>query len=80
MYNPLLGDVTKIKDADLEAKILDLSKKYSISARMGHGGVCEQIISALAMYKDEMYRRQVESTQKIIKKQDNDFDDLINVN
>jgi hypothetical protein len=47
---------------------------------MGHGGVCDQIISALAMYKDEMYRRQVEATQKIIKKQDNDFDDLINVN
>jgi hypothetical protein len=80
MYNPLLGDITKIKDADLEAKILDLSKKYSIAARMGHGGVCGQIISALAMYKDEMYRRQVEATQKLAKKQDNNFDDLINVN
>jgi len=80
MYNPLLGDVTRIKDADLEAKVLDLSRKYHISARMGHGAVCEQIISALAMYKDEMYRRQVEATQKLAKKQDNNFDDLINVN
>jgi hypothetical protein len=79
MYNPLLGDATKLKDADLESKILDLSKKYSISARMGHGAVCEQIISALAMYKDEMYRRQVTATQKLAKQQDKDFDDLINV-
>jgi hypothetical protein len=80
MYNPLLGDITKIKDADLEAKILDLSKKYSISARMGHGAICNQIISALTMYKDELYQRQVAATQKLAKRQDNNFDDLINVN
>lgn len=80
MYNPLLSDPSKLKDADLESKILDLSKKYHIAARMGHGAVCDQIISALNMYKEEQYRRQVEATQKIVKKQDKDLDDLINVN
>ena len=80
MYNPLLGDASKLKDADLDDKILDLTKKYHIAARMGHGAVCDQIISALNMYKDEQYRRQVEATQKLVKKQDKDFDDLINVN
>lgn len=80
MYNPLLGDASKLKDADLDNKILDLTKKYHIAARMGHGAVCDQIISALNMYKEEQYRRQVEATQKLVKKQDKDFDDLINVN
>lgn len=80
MYNPLLGDPGKIKDADLESKIQDLSRKYHIAARMGHGAVCDQIVSALNTYKDELYRRQLEATQKVIKKQDKDLDDLINVN
>lgn len=80
MYNPLLTDPSKLKDADLESKILDLSRKYHIAARMGHGAVCDQIISALNMYKEEQYRRQVEATQKLAKKQDKDLDDLINVN
>ena len=80
MYNPLLSDPSKLKDADLDGKILDLTKKYHIAARMGHGAVCDQIISALNMYKEEQYRRQVEATQKLAKRQDKDLDDLINVN
>ena len=80
MYNPLMPDVSKIKDADLEAKIQDLTKKYYIAARMGHSAVCEQIVSALTMYKEELYKRQTAAIQKTIKKQDRDFDDLINVN
>lgn len=79
MYNPLLGDAGKLKDGDLESKILDLSRKYHIAARMGHGAICEQIAAALTIYKQEQHRRHLETTQKIIKKQDKDFDDLINV-
>lgn len=80
MYNPLLPDVTKLKDADLESKILDVSRKYQIAARTSNGLICEQLIGVLNMLKDEQYRRQVEATQKLMKKQDKDFDDLINVN
>lgn len=79
MYNPLLSDPSKIKDADLENKILDLRKKYHIAARMGHSQICEQIIMALNLYKEEQSRRHLESMQKIIKNQDKDLDDLINV-
>lgn len=79
MYNPLLGDITKLKDNEIDTKISEISKKYHIAARMGHGGVCDQLASALSMYKEEQYRRQVEATQKLAKKQDKDFDDLINV-
>jgi hypothetical protein len=80
MYNPLLSNPSKLKDAELESKIQDLNRKYFIAARMGNSGVCDQIISALNMYKEELYRRQVEATQRVVKKQDKDLDDLINVN
>lgn len=80
MYHPLLEDPSNLKDADIEAKILDLGRKYHIAARMGHGGVCNQIVIALEMYKSEQYRRQMEATSKMIKKEDKGLDDLINVN
>jgi len=80
MYHPLLDDPKNVKDQDLENKILDLGRKYHIAARSGQGGVCQQIIVILEMYKDEQRRRQVESANTLIKKQNKDLDDLINVN
>ena len=79
MYNPLLQDPSKIKDADLESKIIDLRKKYHIAAKMGHGMICDQIILTINLYREEQTRRHLETMQKIIKNQDKDLDDLINV-
>jgi hypothetical protein len=80
MYNPLLPDPSDLKDNDIENKIQDLTRKYYIAARSGQGGVCQQIITALDMYKYELSRRQAEATKNLMKKQDKDLDDLINVN
>lgn len=80
MYHPLLEPAIKLKDQELENRILDLTKKYHIAASMGQGGVCQQILCALQMYKDEMNKRQQAALKSSIKKQDKDFDDLINVN
>ncbi len=79
MYNPLLPDPSSLKDADLENRIVELTKKYWIAARSGQGGVCEQIITALDMYKYELGKRHAEATKNLIKRQDKDLDDLINV-
>jgi hypothetical protein len=79
MFHPLLGDPRKLKDQDLENKIIDLSRKYGIAASMGQGGACFQIITALDMYKSEQMRRQAENMKTIVKKQNKDLDDLINV-
>jgi len=78
-YNPLFDNPTKLKDQELEDKILDLSKKYWIAARMGQGMVASQIAMALEMYKDEQQRRGAEMSKKIQKKSGNDVDDLINI-
>lgn len=79
MFHPLLGDARELKDLELENKILELSKKYHIAARMGQGGVANQIAIALDMYKSEQYRRQIETVNNLINKEDKDLDDLINV-
>lgn len=79
MYHPLLDDPRRLKDQDLENKIQELSKKYYLAARMGQGSVCAQILTALEMFKAELQRRQMESMQSLVKKQNKDLDDLINV-
>lgn len=80
MYHPLLDNPRKLKDQDLENKILDLSKKYHIAANMGNGGVANQIVIALEMYRNEQHRRQMEASATIVKKDSGDLDELINVN
>jgi hypothetical protein len=79
MFHPLLGDPSLLKDQDLDAKILDLSKKYGIAARMGQGGACQQIVIALEAFKAEQQRRQNRSLADTMKKQNGDLDDLINI-
>jgi hypothetical protein len=79
MFNPLLGSLANIKDADLESKIADLTKKYFIAARMGQGSVCGQIASLIDSYKYELQTRQAKAALTLVKKQDKDLDDLINV-
>ena len=79
MYHPLLGNPADLKDAELDAKILDLSRKYHIAAGMGQGGPASQIVIALEMYKDEQYRRQMEASRNLGKKDNDDLGNLINV-
>lgn len=79
MYNPLLTDISKLKDTELESKIIELTKKYSIAARMGHGMICDQLVLIINLYKEELQCRNMQAIQKTIKKQDKDFDDLINI-
>ena len=79
MYHPLLDNPANLKDAELENRILDLTKKYHIAARMGQGIVCEQIITILSSLKDEQSRRGQEMIKKTQSNQNKNLDDLINV-
>lgn len=76
MFNPLLQDLSKIKNEDLENKINELMQKYFIAARNGMGGVCEQINILLEAHKDEQRRRHAQSSQKLIN-QNQHLDDYI---
>jgi len=79
MFNPLVESPANLKDAELESKILDLTKKYHVAARMGQGIVCQQIVIILDSYKDEQLRRGREMLKKNQVNQDKNLDDLINV-
>jgi hypothetical protein len=57
----------------------DLNKKYSIAMRLGNGSVAMQIAVVLEQIRDEVQRRQIESSKKLLQKQNKDLDDLINV-
>ena len=79
MFNPLISAPTDLKDSELDTKIFDLTKKYYIANNLGQGGVAGQIAMAIETYKEEQFRRQQAATQNLIKNQDTDFNDLINV-
>ena len=79
MFHPLLENPSLLKDQDLENKIMDLSKKYHIAARLGQGGACHQIAMALEAYQAEQQVRQRKQMQDTIKKQNGNLDDLINI-
>lgn len=79
MFNPLIDNLSKLKDDDIELKIQDLTKKYHIAARSGQGIICGQIITILDMLNDELktrYRKRMEDLQK---NNDKNLDDLINI-
>lgn len=77
MFNPLLPDLSKIKNEDLENKINELMKKYFIAAKFGQGTVCQQISILLETYKEEQSRRHQETMKKTVK--NNNLDDYINI-
>lgn len=80
MFHPLLENVSKLKDQELENKIMDLTNKYHIAMRLGQGGVAQQIVITLEAYRVEQQTRQAESIREMDKRQKKQgLSDLINV-
>lgn len=79
MFNPLLDDLIHLKDTELEAKITDLNKKYSIALRLGNGDIAQQIVVVIESFRYESLRRQTEASKKLLQNQNKDIDGLINV-
>lgn len=80
MFNPLLADLSTIKDIDIEKSITDLSKKYQIAARIGNNQLCFQIQIMIEQYQDELRSRNFNRSKKInINDRETDLDTLINI-
>jgi hypothetical protein len=79
MFNPLLDDFSHLKDTELDEKITNLNKKYSIALRTGNGALANQIIVVLNSLREELLRRQAEASKRLLQRQDKDLDGLINV-
>jgi hypothetical protein len=78
MFNPLLPDLSKLKNEDVDAKITELMQKYFWAARSGQGGVMHQISVILEAYKSEQVNRQILANKKLAS-QNKNLDDFINV-
>jgi hypothetical protein len=76
MMHPLSEDFDNLKDAEVEARIQDLTKKYFMSQ---NPGVQRQIGMFLDMYKTELQHRRSAAWQKEYQKRNKDLDNLINV-
>lgn len=77
VINPLLEDLSNLKDAEIENKIQDLSKKYW-QAR--NPDVKMQIANFLNIYKEELSVRRAKAWEQQYQKRNKDLDDLIQVN
>jgi hypothetical protein len=76
MYHPFEGDISQLKDNELEEKIYELNRKYYAAYRLGKPELLTQIATFVTIYKDEMARRNALKMQGQI---DGDLDQLINV-
>lgn len=74
--HPLVDDFSKLKDADIETKVQELSRKYW----MAHNpAVQAQISSILEMYQEELRTRRARMWDQQYQKRDKGLDDLIKV-
>jgi hypothetical protein len=78
MIHPLSEDVTQLKLEDLDAKILDLGKKYYTAARLGKPELLTQIDNLLIIYKEERKLRYAQELKKT-NEGNTDLNSLINV-
>lgn len=74
--HPLEQDLSQLKESDLEAKIQELTKKYSIVARNGNRDLLTQVHRFLIIYKTELSQRHLDRTRSDY---NGDMDQLINV-
>lgn len=75
--HPLIGDLASLKDAEVENRINDLSRKYFMTP---NPMLREQIVLTLDTYKEELSKRRARDLDKMMTNQGKDIDKLIKVN
>ena len=79
MYNPLLQDLSTLKNEDVDNKITELMNKYFVASKFGQGGVMQQIAVILEAYKSEQSRRHVLASQKLMQNRNQDLGEYIKI-
>jgi hypothetical protein len=76
MFHPLSEDYSQLKDAEIEQRVQDLSRKYFM-AQNPH--VKHQLATFIEIYKTELSVRRARQLEQVYQKRDKDLDKLINV-
>ena len=79
MYNPLLQDLSTLKNEDVDNKITELMNKYFLASKFGQGGVMQQIAVILEAYKMEQARRHAIASKKLMQNQNQDLGEYIKI-
>ena len=79
MYNPLLQDLSTLKNEDVDNKITELMNKYFLASKFGQGGVMQQIAVILEAYKAEQARRHAIASKKLMQNQNQDLGEYIKI-
>lgn len=74
--HPLVTDLNKLKDSELDTKINDLTRKYFTTPNFE---VQRQIVMVLDTYKEELSNRKRIEYEKMMSNRDKGLDKLINV-
>jgi hypothetical protein len=74
--HPLIGDLSNLKDGELDSKINDLTRKYFATRNFE---MQQQIAMALDSYKEELAKRQRDSYEKMLNSRNKNLDKLINI-
>jgi flavorubredoxin len=72
--HPLAGDLSQLKDAELETKVSDLTKKYFMTNNFL---VRDQIAGLLDSYKEELSNRRSAALKRLM--DNKSLDKLVNV-
>ena len=76
MFHPLEGDLSQLKDSEVEDKLRELTKKYFQAQRLGKPELLTQLSTFVTIYREEMSKRLRKNTGSQL---DGDLDQLINV-
>jgi len=74
--HPLISDLAALKDAELEHKLSDLTKKYF---QTSNPGLQQQISSVIDSYREELATRKRADWEKMMENRDKGLDKLINI-
>jgi hypothetical protein len=76
MFHPFEGDLSELKDAEVEQRLFELNKKYYAAARLGNPDLLTQVGTFVTIYREELSRRYMLKSKG---QMDGDLDQLINV-
>lgn len=79
-FHPHAPNLSELKDAEVEAKLSELTKKYFQAQRLGNIELLTQVGTFVTMYREELadrHRRAMANSREQLDK--GDLDQLINV-
>jgi DNA-binding PadR family transcriptional regulator len=61
MFHPLEGDLSRLKDSEVESKLQELTRKYYQASRLGSQELLTQLSTFVTIYRDELRMRQAKA-------------------